>query len=179
MDVAPSHPTYVYHWKVPDFRGSVLYPLNQLKSVYPDLYLEGKQKYSGREITTSCRIPPLGNCLWNDVLHLCPVHPRLVKAALEEAGHQCEVKEWFQIEARLLNPSATVVYKFTAPLAMDDVAKASAQIASDYSEFNAEVLEEFAEVPEATRRYYSSIEPETSYPLYFMYGRLLGGNPTN
>ena len=40
---------YLYHLCSRDFRGEVLYPLNGLRAVYPDLHEREKKKYAGRE----------------------------------------------------------------------------------------------------------------------------------
>jgi hypothetical protein len=83
----PAPIRYVYHRVPPDLRGTVLYPLNRLADVHPDLYEELQQNYATRRDIAALRIPPLGNCLWNDVLHFSPVHPARIQAALADAGH--------------------------------------------------------------------------------------------
>ena len=75
---------YVYHMIPPLMRGNVLYPLNQLKEVYPELYKEQVEKYNGREWVRKGQILPL-NCMWGDVLHLSAVHPAEIQKALLEA----------------------------------------------------------------------------------------------
>jgi hypothetical protein len=76
---------HVYHWRRPDLRGTVLYPLNLLASVHPDLYDTEVKKYVGREDLLTFRVPYL-DVLWNDVLHTSTVHPSTIRLALEECG---------------------------------------------------------------------------------------------
>ena len=66
-------------------RGGTLYPLNQLRVVHPDLYEHESGKYVGREAVLEFRIPLL-DVLWNDTLHLSPIHPRHLAAAWHAVG---------------------------------------------------------------------------------------------
>ena len=62
---------YVYHMVPEELKGEYLIPLNELKSVYPNLYGEYIQKYKDhphREKLLTRKIPKL-ECLWNDVVH--------------------------------------------------------------------------------------------------------------
>lgn len=49
---------FVYHRVPENLRGTVLYPLNMLKDVFPDIYTETVRKYEGREHVLETRIPP-------------------------------------------------------------------------------------------------------------------------
>jgi len=60
---------HLYHRVPADLKGHILYPLNQLKSIYPSLYDTKATTYQGREAVMQARIPLL-NCLWNDVPHI-------------------------------------------------------------------------------------------------------------
>ena len=48
-----------------------------MKDQHPAVYEEHVKKYKGRERLLRREIPLL-NCLWNDVLHISPIHPQLV-----------------------------------------------------------------------------------------------------
>ena len=50
---------FVYHQLASDFRGTVLYPLNHLAAVYPDIHAREAPKYAGREGVMSYRVPYL------------------------------------------------------------------------------------------------------------------------
>jgi hypothetical protein len=67
--------------------GEVLYPLNQLKVVSPELYEFQRSKYAGREAALDFRIPGL-NLLLGDTLHCAAVHPYHVFQARQAAGIQ-------------------------------------------------------------------------------------------
>ncbi len=92
---------FVYH-RVPDsLAGEFLCPLNMLRDTQPELYAQHIRKYEGREFVLSQTVPNLG-CLWNDVLHFSPVHPKLIVEAMSKlteirdpytAGHQRAVGE--------------------------------------------------------------------------------------
>src|SRR4051812_37580591 len=103
---------YIYH-KIPkDMHGNVLFPLNVLKEIHPDLFQKEALKYVGREYIMEQKIPFL-NCLWNDVLHFSAVNPSVLKNNLIEAGRTEPFNaEFFQIDPHLLNPKDTIVYLY-------------------------------------------------------------------
>ena len=153
-----------------------LYPLNQLADVFPDLYLELRKSYATREDIASLRIPPLGNCLWNDVLHFSPVHPQRLKAALAEAGHELPEawRRFFQVDARLLAGERTTIYLLREAFysGQFDVEAASAQIGRECLPFEPDTLTSLAEVPEATRAFYSASQT-SSFPLFLFVPHVL------
>ena len=74
---------FIYHRMPSPMRGKVLYPLNELKRIYPDVYDIHVKKYSFRMELMECIIPRL-KCRWNDVLHFSPIHPQRVLDKLRE-----------------------------------------------------------------------------------------------
>jgi hypothetical protein len=76
---------FVYHQLAPDFRGTVLYPLNHLATVYPDIYAREAPKYAGREAVMSYRVPHL-DAVWADTVNLSTLDPRLLVAARARLG---------------------------------------------------------------------------------------------
>lgn len=80
-----SRAQFVYHQIAPDFRGKVLYPLNHLAAVYPDIYAREAPKYAGREAVMSYRVPHL-DAAWADTVNLSTLDPRLLVAARERLG---------------------------------------------------------------------------------------------
>jgi hypothetical protein len=76
---------FVYHQLASDFRGTVLYPLNHLATVYPDIYAREAPKYAGREGVMSYRVPHL-DAPWADTVNLSTLDPRLLVAARERLG---------------------------------------------------------------------------------------------
>jgi len=76
--------------------GSILYPLNVLKQIHPEIYSEHVKKYDERQHLLTREIPIL-NCLWNDVLHFTVISPEDVKNNLEKAGFYYEPMSWYKI----------------------------------------------------------------------------------
>ena len=76
---------FVYHMIARDFRGTVLYPLNRLAEVYPEMYAREAPKYAGRESVISYRVPHL-DAPWADTVNLSTLDPRLLVAARERLG---------------------------------------------------------------------------------------------
>ena len=76
---------FVYHQLAPDFRGTVLYPLNCLAAAYPDVHAREVVKYAGREGVLSYRVPHL-DADWADTVNLSTLDPRLLVAARERLG---------------------------------------------------------------------------------------------
>ena len=68
---------FVYHFKPANLQGTTLYPLNRLRDLHPEAHRSEFKKYVGREKLLEKRIPIL-DCLWNDVIHLSPLHPQTV-----------------------------------------------------------------------------------------------------
>jgi hypothetical protein len=84
--------SFLYHARPAEMRGDTLYPLNELQRAHPDLYARASAKYGGREVVMTRRIPLL-DVLWNDALHLSPIHPARLAAAWAEAGLPTEAWE--------------------------------------------------------------------------------------
>lgn len=76
---------FVYHQVAPDFRGSVLHPLNDLAVAHPDLYAREVVKYVGREGVISYRVPHL-DAAWGDTVNLSTLDPRHLVAARRRLG---------------------------------------------------------------------------------------------
>ena len=100
---------FVYHLVPLDLRGTVLYPLNQLKTVYPEVAAKQPAKYGGREHALQQRVLPL-DCLWNDVLMFSPIPSWTIKATIEEAGHLRPARKWFEIAVAPFTPENTALY---------------------------------------------------------------------
>jgi len=118
---------FLYHARSPDMRGDVLYPLNLLRSTHPDLYEQERDKYVGREALLELRIPVLG-VLWNDAVHLSPVHPRHLAAAWRAAGLSSPVweREFFRIPIERIG-GLPCAWFATGALAINDSAAKDAQ----------------------------------------------------
>jgi hypothetical protein len=163
---------YVYHRVPPDLRGATLHPLNQLEGRFPDLYARLQENYASRRDIAALRIPPLGNCLWNDVLHFCPVHPARINAALAESGHvlPAEWRRFYQVDARLLDDGNAVIYRLLTVFwsGRFDIEEASLQIGRECLPFDPDSLAAFDDVPEAALSYYASVPPGGPPPILFL-----------
>lgn len=92
--------SFVYHRVPENMVGEILYPMNRLNEVSGKLYKLYKDGYEGREILLKREIPYL-NCLWNDVLHCLPLHPKTVITAMKQEGvNNPEIQKfkYFQID---------------------------------------------------------------------------------
>ena len=172
--MSPSSGPFVYHRVPPKQRGTTLYPLNRLAEIYPDLFEELSRNYATRRDIAALRIPPLDNCLWNDVLHFSPVHPGLIETALSDAGHELPAlwRSYYQVDARLLDPAVTVVYQPSKILWADqfDIDEESIGIGRDCTSFVPQALEALSEVTDTARSHYSSVEPGGGEPLMLFLG---------
>jgi len=170
IESSPSSESYVFHRVPDDLRGSMLYPLNQLAGVHPDLYTELRKRYATREDIAALRIPPLGNCLWNDVLHFSPVHPNRLKQALEGSGHALPDgwHRFFQVDTRLLAPADTVIYRSETIFwsGKFDIGDASKQLGRECLPFDPGTLRHFGEIPQAARDYFASVAPGSGLALF-------------
>ena len=148
---------FVYHMAPADFRGTTLYPLNQLRSIHPDLYEAGRQRYVGRERIMQAVIPSLG-VLWNDVVHCAPIHPARVRAALAETGNRTRDRRWFKIPGDRLEGLPVVWYSYkSVPDRLD----------SDFESFDPARYQELHELPPETQAYYAECSRAGRPPLLF------------
>lgn len=90
--------------------GTTLYPLNRLKDVYPKAWEEQVKKYEDREHMLEVKIPPL-DCLWNDVLHMSPVHPVEIYEVLKDFGFKRH-PEFFEIDSDTLEKENLAIYAY-------------------------------------------------------------------
>lgn len=153
---------WLYH-RVPDrMIGEVLYPLNQLASVDAAVAYAESRKYETRERLMAVRLPIL-NCLWNDVLHLSPIHPAKIKHALIESGYQQDlpsVRNFFVIDPSMLIPGKAVQFRNST-----DTAGKYDFRASEFSVFDHTHYQELEDVPEQQRSYFIRIKEEGGRPL--------------
>src|SRR5690349_18423802 len=154
---------YVYHWVPADLEGHILYPLNQLKSIYPSLYVTKAAHYQNREAVMQARLPLL-DCLWNDVLHFSPVHPGKVQEALAKAGFGRKPRRYYEVDplAKGFNATNAVIFLHQR------VKLEKFQLEpDDFREFEAEELSSLGEIPAATLAYYREIFEQGKRPLVY------------
>jgi hypothetical protein len=154
---------WIYH-KVPEnLFGNTIYPLNQLKTIRPDLYESQIRKYRGREGLLSRYVPSL-DCLWNDVVFLCAVDPVLINAAIESVGllspKDFGACHYFKIDLDVLDRSLLTTFLHAA----DD------QLI--FSSFDVDKMSEYALIPEAQHEYYRE-KRQTMKPRYLVHSRVV------
>ncbi len=153
---------FLYHRVTEDMHGSILYPLNQLKGIYPDAYAEHVKKYVGRESLLKTQLPMV-DCLWNDVIHFTAVPPKeLLKNMLEAGMPSRDIvwKHWFKVPASLLTKENTVVCLYRRDISIIPDAR-------DFSTFNPEKIPEYSKVPPETIEYYKEQFKLGSRPFFF------------
>lgn len=152
---------YLYHLVPKNMEGEILFPLTQLKERFPDAYVFSKKKYEGREHIMEQKIPIL-NCLWNDVLHLSPVHPKEIKNALLTSGKKdIPSHEYFEIDPRDLKPENTIIYLYKEGIYNRDISLA------EFAEYEADKIKQYASIPTITMEYYKDKIAKGEKPLLF------------
>lgn len=152
---------YVYHRVVENMRSTTLYPLNQLKTKFPDAYEEHIQKYNGREHLLDTKIPTL-DCLWNDVLHFTAVSPNVLFRNITDAGFDAEIvwKRWYKIPISMLDPKNTTVCLYRRDISLVPDSRS-------FSDFDSLKLAEYSTVPSETLEYYREQFKLGKRPLFF------------
>lgn len=150
---------YVYHMVPGDMKGTILYPLNQLKNNYPELYEQYTKKYEGRTKLLDRRIERL-DCLWNDVIHFSALNPKFIFEEIRKLGRDFKYS-YFEIPAELLEPEKTVVYVYSPR------EKGTPPPESDYIAYEANDIEKYAYLPEATIKYYKETIEAGGNPMGF------------
>ncbi len=136
---------YLYHSVPKNLQGNILYPLNVLKDKYPDIYAQHISKYIGREHIMQQRISAL-NCLWNDVLHFSPVHPKEVKQALIDAGRNPDfTMNCYQVDPKLIELKNAIVYLNTHTDNKDKMNE------ENFVPYNHDEVIKFSEIPQVTK----------------------------
>lgn len=148
---------YLYHQLPEDMEGDILYPLNELKEVYPEIYEKQVKKYQDREHLLDEVIPIL-RCRWNDVLHFSPVHPKEIQKVFEKINHEFHGK-FLEIDSKLLDLDKTVLYLyFTDGPGLNP---------KEIIRFNPNELGKYSELRYETKKYYKEEYLTSERPLLF------------
>jgi hypothetical protein len=158
--------------------GDVLYPLNQLAAVEPELYEFQKSKYAGREVALDFRIPGL-DVLLGDTLHCAAVHPYRVFQARQAAGIEsivgkpggwmtgmffaiplerilCHRVVWYSAETLWINGAPDEDVPDVAP-------------AEEFEPFDPRRYRELPDVPDAHVAYLRRMKERERRPLMFVH----------
>ena len=147
---------FLYH-HVPEGQiGDVIYPLNQLKVLYPDLYGHHYKKYDGL-IEKDVKIPRFG--YWNDCVNLMPVSPDLVKAELEKYGLDTNW-EWrfYKINAQSLDYSKLIIMILN---------ENAGHLQREFVQFNKEAFDKYCHIGKATRDCFKDAKDNNEQPNTF------------
>ena len=149
---------YIYHLVPPAMKGTMLYPLNELKELFPEIYAAEVAKYRGREQKLNSRIPMLGNCLWNDVLFLTAVQPVEFRKAYTSVVRTLRKFRYFQIPIDFLDPTRMIVVK-QLPVGQT----------REYEKFDRCRLEHYATIPSETFRHWQEAFVQGNRPFLYLY----------
>lgn len=165
---------YVYAIKRDGFLGEILLPLNRMKEMdsHKAIYEKEVKKYEGREKLMHTSISVL-NCLWNDVVFFCPVHPHLIYEELQKVGYVMPELSFFQIPIELIADKQSTYWLFP-PEVIDETNTLLFEILppDQFREIKQETYVELDNIPDRTITYYRKEFKATSpdkLPLLFMH----------
>lgn len=144
---------YLYHRVPSEMQGTILYPLNRLKELFPKNYEAQAQKYIGREFLMEYKIPVL-DCLWNDVLHLSAIDPDEIASALRQSGASIAPNvQYYQIDPFSIEKENAIIFTMTD---WDNI---------DVARYNPEEIGKYTTLPESTKEYYREAVASERKPL--------------
>lgn len=157
---------YLYHHVPTNMQSSILYPLNTLQTVLPEVYQYQSAKYQNRAHVLEQRIPLFNNCLWNDVIFCIALHPQKLVDARRHAGWpDAPPQQYFKIDPRKLDQSKLGVYLF------EPKHQHTTLQAGDFAAYQYEDLKKYEIIPPETNAYFRS-EREGGQPrirLFYRY----------
>lgn len=157
---------HIYHMMPENMQEDGLYPLNVLKSIYPDLYAIHIKKYNDhptRSTLLSRTIPKL-NCKWNDVVQCSPIHPHYIYLALTERYAQVKPdKKFFQIPVNTLPAVPIAVYTSNPERSPNE-----AITDDEVSMFDRSFYQELDALPERTLRWYDCLAEQGRIGAFFV-----------
>jgi hypothetical protein len=159
---------YLYHHLPSDLKGTTLYPLNELKSKFPDIYENELSKYAGRENITQQHIPLFDNCLWNDVIFMTALNPQELFNERRRAGWGSTAPQlYLKIDPRTLDPTKLGVFLFK----LKEGSVNSPLETNDFTAYNYDELKTHAIIPQATKDYfkYEFDKGERRIKLFYRY----------
>jgi len=154
-------PTNLYHRVSPEFEGTTLYPLNQLKEVKPHLYDAVVSKYltEDRKHILDCHVPPL-DCAWNDVLHFSLVHPSVIRRAFNRLGKDIEFDS-FELDTSMLDHENTAIYHFA------HMSRSKMYSPGNFVPYSDSLVPQLDDLPAVTLDYYESKFEQDKDPLLY------------
>ncbi|MGB0929299.1 MAG: hypothetical protein ACPGVB_00890 [Chitinophagales bacterium] len=160
---------HLYHQVPSNLEGENLHPLNELKTVKPHIYEKAVQKYKGRQVLLSRKVPIL-DCLWNDVIHFSPIHPAKVFATLDEISGKKFLnapRSFFEVNPTEMNFNAENTVIYLHPVRKKGVFDAFPE---DFIPFNEKLLVDYQELRLATIEYFRNAikNKQVVFPYVFV-----------
>lgn len=136
--------------------GSVIYPLNQLKDRFPDIYALQYAKYDNIK-EKDVEIPGFG--FWNDCVNLMPISPKVVKSELEKYGHDTNwAWNFYKIDAEKLDSEKLII------MIMSD---RDGNFKRHFVPFSKEMFDKYCHIGEATRAVFQKAKENNEQPNTF------------
>jgi hypothetical protein len=147
------HKPMLYHLMPSPLIGDTLYPLNRLKHLSPDTYRQRAAKYRGRD----------------ELLHLSPVHPALIRDAKLQVGLTWPAKGRAVgiVDPDRIGMTAenTVIWRNAETTKSSDLRAAP----EGFSPFRTEDLADLRHLPAPTLRYFAEMK-QTGEPTFLFVG---------
>lgn len=147
---------FLYHGKSDEFKGETIYPLNQLKIIYPEIFDLEVSKYQGRVELLERQLPIL-NCNWNDVIHLSPINPHEIYKALVKIGFNPRPSVFFKIPIEKIKPKQTIIYEY----------QTTSFDKNTFKHFDVENFTNLHQLDDGVLKYYQDCFNNKSRPLLF------------
>ncbi len=170
---APTMP-HLYHLCSREFRGSVLYPLNDLRAIHPDLYAREREKYSGRERVLDFIVPRIG-VRWADTVNLSALDPRRLveeRRSLGVAFSNFFSRRLLRIPIERIAELPATRYVATTHWLNSrphDPNAPTAPPETDFSDFDPQTHQETADVPPLHRIYLQEQKANDAVALGFVF----------
>ncbi|MGF1688018.1 hypothetical protein L4C36_15205 [Photobacterium japonica] len=154
----------LYHRVPKILKYDSLMPLNKLEHIEKALFDENNWKYLHR-LELKKKVIPYLNCLWNDVIHMTPVHPSQIKSALESRGLYYDSRtKWFEIcpETCGLTSENSVIFHYSSTIS-------SCIDANDeeFTRFAPHKLQGLGELRQEVLDYYAACKTSNQHPMTF------------
>jgi hypothetical protein len=147
---------YLYHHVPNNQTGSIIYPLNQLKEKFPEIYSQQYSKYDNIK-EKDVEIPGFG--YWNDCVNLMPVNPGLVKKELEKYGHDTNwAWRFYRIAAESLDSSKLIIMVMT---------ETNVSFERLFIPFDIETFDKYCHIGEVTRKVFQKAKDNNEQPNTF------------
>lgn len=160
---------FIYHIVPRDMMGTSLLPLNTMKTLpgpeWAELYRREMAKYDDdpyRRLLPQTTIPKL-DCMWNDVVQACPLHPYYMYEAWQQIGRDPRPDlKFYAIPIRAAGDAPIAIYTYTPE------EKDVPHIDADEIEIiRPEQYKELHALPAETRAWYRSLHARGLFGAFF------------